>query len=142
MWAFTGAQFEERMNEIKSAEAELRIRRKRMDPEKAKALDLAKAKLDWWTTTLENGDATSSLVQLKADGTQERLVGQFVALLPRLENGAAFGDAIRNVPASYLQVLNRLEIELVAYPDTVEVNGLIPIEAISLKDSPSTTETG
>ena len=36
--------------------------RKRVDPEKAKSLDLAKAKLDSWTNTLENGDATSSLV--------------------------------------------------------------------------------
>ena len=69
--------------------------RKRVDPEKAKSLDLAKAKLDSWTNTLENGAATSSLAQLKADGTRERFTVPFVALPPRVENAAAFGEAYR-----------------------------------------------
>lgn len=77
------------MNEINTGEAELRLRRKRVDPERAKSLDLAKAELDWWTTALENGDATSSLVQLKADGTREGFTVPFVALPPHVENAAA-----------------------------------------------------
>ena len=48
----------------------------------------------------------------------DEIAGPFVALLPRVENAAAFGEAYKNVPASYLQVLNRLKIELVANHDS------------------------